>query len=123
MSNTSEVPFPSGGQSGKDKNKERPIGGHEHPHGRPRSWVLVGVVIAAFIAGGFAVVGHLWPLFWVCAGIVVLAIPAGKVIGIMDDTVMVEPLPGQAPQPEQREEDRVGSAASEVRSRPDQGIR
>lgn len=123
MSNTSEVPFPSGGQSGKDKNREQPIGGHEHPHGRPRSWVLVGVVIAAFCAGGVAVVDHLWVLFWVCAGIVALAIPVGKFIGIMDDTVLVEPLPGQAPLPAQREEDRGLSSDPRVRGGSDQGIR
>ena len=30
---------------------------------------------------------HAWGLLWVCVAIVVLAIPAGKMIGIMDDTV------------------------------------
>ena len=41
-----------------------------------------------FIAGGLAVVSHLWWLFWVCLGVTVLSVPAGKVIGIMNDTVL-----------------------------------
>ncbi len=67
---------------------ERPIGGHEHLHGRPVSWVLVGVLIVAFIAGGLAIVNQLWWLFWVCLGVTILSVPAGKVIGIMNDTVI-----------------------------------
>jgi hypothetical protein len=62
-----------------------PEGGH--PHGKPASWLLVAVVIAAFITGGIAIIAHAWWLLWTCIGIVVLAIPAGKVVGIMDDTV------------------------------------
>lgn len=62
-----------------------PEGGH--PHGKPASWVLVAVVIAAFTAGGLAIIVHAWWLVWTCAGIIVLAIPAGKVVGIMNDTV------------------------------------
>ncbi len=73
--------------------REEPIGGHPHRHGKPRSWVLVGVVIAAFCAGGVAVIWHLWVLFWVCAGLVVLSVPVGKLIGIMDDTVVVDQGP------------------------------
>jgi hypothetical protein len=69
---------------------EVPVGGHKHRHGKPASWVLVGVVIAAFIAGAFAVVFRAWPVFWVCAGIVVVSFPAGKAVGIMNDTVMVD---------------------------------
>ena len=49
--------------------------------------MLVAVVIAAFLTGGAAIIAHIWWLLWACIGIVVLAIPAGKVIGIMDDTV------------------------------------
>ena len=67
---------------------ERPVGGHDHLHGRPVSWVLVGVLIVAFTAGGLAIVNHLWWLFWVCLGVTVLSVPAGKVIGIMNDTVI-----------------------------------
>jgi hypothetical protein len=73
--------------------REEPIGGHSHRHGRPRSWAFVSVVIVAFCAGGVAVVGHLWVLFWACAGVVVLSVPVGKVIGIMDDTVILEQGP------------------------------
>ena len=62
-----------------------PEGGH--PHGKPASWVLVGVVIAAFATGGVALIAHAWWLVWTCTGIIVLGIPAGKVVGIMNDTV------------------------------------
>ena len=31
---------------------------------------------------------HLWWLFWVCLGVTVLSVPAGKVTGIMNDTVL-----------------------------------
>lgn len=67
---------------------ERTAGGHPHLHGRPVCWALVSIVIAAFTAGGLAIVGHWWWLFWTCLGLTVLAVPAGKIIGIMDDTVL-----------------------------------
>ena len=69
---------------------ERPVGRHKHRHGRPSSWALVGVILATFVTGAFALPFKLWPLFWVCVGIFVLSIPAGKVMGIMNDTVGVE---------------------------------
>ncbi|HUN30906.1 MAG TPA: hypothetical protein VMU95_02720 [Trebonia sp.] len=69
---------------------ERPVGSHLRRHGRPSSWVIVAVVLAAFVTGAFAIVFRLWPLFWVCVGIFVLSVPAGKVLGIMNDTVGVE---------------------------------
>jgi hypothetical protein len=72
---------------------EEPLGDHPHRHGRPASWALVAVDIAAFCVGGVAVIDQLWVLFWVCAGVVALSVPAGKVIKIMDDTVTVEPGP------------------------------
>jgi hypothetical protein len=59
--------------------------------------VLVGIVIAAFCAGGVAIIEHLWWLFWLCAGVVVLSVPAGKIIGIMDDTVTVDSGPRALP--------------------------
>jgi hypothetical protein len=62
-----------------------PEGGN--PHGKLSSWVLVAVVTAAFVAGGLAIITHIWWLLWACLGVVVLAVPAGKAIGIMDDTV------------------------------------
>ena len=81
------------GDSSENTYREDAVGGHSHHYGRVRSWVLVGVVIAAFCVGAIAIVGHLWVLFWVCAGVVVLSVPAGKLVGIMDDTVAVEPAP------------------------------
>jgi hypothetical protein len=72
---------------------EQPVGEHRPRHGRPASWALVAVVIAAFCVGGVAVIEQWWPVIWACLGIVVLAVPAGKLIGIMNDTVAIEPLP------------------------------
>jgi len=69
---------------------ERPVGRHRHRHGRPSSWAIVVAVVAAFVTGAFALVFQLWPLFWVCVGVFVLSVPAGKVLGIMNDTVGVE---------------------------------
>ena len=62
-----------------------PEGGY--PHGKPASWVLVAVVTAAFVTGGISIITHAWVLLWACIAIVVLGIPAGKMIGIMEDTV------------------------------------
>ncbi len=70
--------------------QESPVGEHPHRHGRPASWVLVAVIIAAFCAGGAAIIEQLWGLFWACVGIVALSFPAGKLIGIMNDTVQIE---------------------------------
>ena len=61
-----------------------------HPHGRRSSWLLVTAVVLAFAFGGVALVLHLWWLFWACAAVVLLAIPVGKAIGIMNDTVAWE---------------------------------
>jgi hypothetical protein len=63
--------------------------------------VLVAVVIAAFTTGGVAIVAHAWWLVWTCAGIIVLAIPAGKVVGIMNDTVSGDSTPPAAHDPAQ----------------------
>lgn len=63
------------------------IGGYSERHGRTSSWILVAVVFAAFCVGGAALIERLWWLFWVCVGIVVLAVPAGKIVRIMDDSV------------------------------------
>ena len=83
-----EGPSEHGTAPGNHEPGERPLGGHEHVHGRPVSWVLVAVLVAAFIAGGLAIVNQLWWLFWVCPAVAVLSVPAGKVIGIMNDTVV-----------------------------------
>ena len=52
--------------------------------------LVVAVAVAAFATGGVALILHLWWLFWVCLAIDVLAIPAGKAVRIMDDTVSYE---------------------------------
>jgi hypothetical protein len=82
-------PSEHGTAPGQHEPGEQSLGGHPHLHGRPVSWVFVAVLIAAFIAGAFAVVLKLWPLFWVCLAITVLSVPAGKFVGIMGDTVTV----------------------------------
>jgi hypothetical protein len=89
MSNNPHVNDYANGQAFR---MERPVGEHKHRHGRPSSWALVGVIVLAFIVGAFAIVFKLWPLFWVCVGVFVLSVPAGKVMGIMNDTVGVEEL-------------------------------
>jgi hypothetical protein len=58
-----------------------------YPHGKPASWVLVAVTTAAALTGGISLITHAWVLLWTCIAITVLAIPAGKMIGIMNDTV------------------------------------
>jgi hypothetical protein len=79
----------STGQGGRpwEQIEDRNLSPGGHTHGKPASWVLVAVVTAAFLTGGMAIITHLWWLVWTCISIVVLAIPAGKMIGIMDDTV------------------------------------
>ncbi len=93
----------SAGQGGRPweqiEDRHVPEGGH--PHGKPASWVLVAVVITAFIAGGAAIITHAWWLLWACTAIVVLAVPAGKVIGIMDDTVAWGSTPAATHEPPQ----------------------
>ena len=84
----SAEPTEHGTAPGEHLPGEAAIGGHPHLHGRPVSRVLAGVLIVAFVAGGLAIVHHLWLLFWVCLGITVLSVPAGKVVGIMNDTVL-----------------------------------
>jgi hypothetical protein len=70
-----------------DENLPRAVSGQGHPHGRPRSWVLVGAVIAAFVVGGIAIITHAWLVVVVCAAVIVLAVPIGAAIHIMSDTV------------------------------------
>lgn len=73
--------------------QHKAIGGHRRRHGRPVSWVLVAVIIAAFCAGGAAIIAHLWWLFWAGVAVVALSVPVGWGIGIMKDTVEVDPGP------------------------------
>jgi hypothetical protein len=61
-------------------------GGGSHL-GRPASWIVVAAVTIAFLIGGIALIAHTMWLFWTCVGLVVLSGPAGKAVGIMDDTV------------------------------------
>jgi hypothetical protein len=68
------------------------------PHGRASSWMLVAVVLCASVAAGVALIIHVWPLFWACVAVAGASIPAGKIIGIMDDTMMW----GRAPPIEQQ---------------------
>jgi len=78
---------PGQGDNPRESLGQRHVPEGGHPHGKPASWVLVAMVVAAFTTGGLAIVAHAWWLMWTCAGICLLAIPAGKVVGIMNDTV------------------------------------
>lgn len=127
MSNTSELPFPTAGHGPRRdddpgrRSVERSVGGHSSHYGRPRSWILVGVVIAAFCAGGAAIVAHLWPLFWASAGVVVLSVPVGKIIGIMDDTVYVEGI--AVPDAPGHEAQGAGAQGTEARDQEARGVK
>ena len=77
-----------GSAPGQHQPGETPMGDHENLHGSPASWALVAVLIVVFVAGAFGLVFKVWPLFWVCLGIAILAVPAGKLVGIMSDTVV-----------------------------------
>jgi hypothetical protein len=110
MTSDDSAPSRHGTAPGHHEPGEQAIGGHHNLHGRPASWALVAVITAAFVAGGFAVVFHLWVLFWVCLGIVLLSVPAGKVVGIMADTVLAGNPAGQDGQAGHVAED-TGSAA------------
>ncbi|MGP7999473.1 MAG: hypothetical protein ACLPKI_19470 [Streptosporangiaceae bacterium] len=42
-------------------------------HGRPVSWVAVGLIMVGFLIGGLALVFHtIWWLFWCALGLVVI---------------------------------------------------
>ncbi len=59
---------------------------HEIRHGRPVSWVAVGIIMAAFLAGGLALVlGPIWWLFWVSIGLIVVGGLLGLSTHILDD--------------------------------------
>ncbi|WP_062350985.1 hypothetical protein [Herbidospora yilanensis] len=57
-------------------------------HGRPRSWIYAGVFLGVFVLGGAGLVIGSMPLFWTCLVVLVVLVPVGKLIGVMDDTVM-----------------------------------
>jgi len=55
-------------------------------HGRAVSWTAVGIIMAAFLAGGAALVwGPTWWLFWVSGGVAVLGALVALGTGIFDD--------------------------------------
>jgi len=79
-------------QRPEDLDRPRPTSTPEpqpggNAHGRVRSWLLVAVVLVAFVTGGAALIVQMWWLFWVCVGVVVLSAPVGRLVGIMNDTV------------------------------------
>lgn len=67
----------------------------------PHPGCSVAVVTATFATGGAAIITHVWWLLWACIAIVVLAAPAGKAIGIMDDTVAWGSTPAATHEPPQ----------------------
>jgi hypothetical protein len=85
--------------SERREDRHVPEGGN--PDGKASSWVLVAMVTAAFITGGLAIITHTWWLLWACSGVVVLAVPAGKAIGIMDDTATWGSTPAAGHDPPQ----------------------
>lgn len=92
-----------------------PEGGHTH--GKPASWALVSVVMVASLAGGLSIIAHAWWLLWACIAIVVLAVPAGKMIGIMDDTVDwgSTPVAADDPQPPDLQAERGRDQPAQLR--------
>lgn len=105
----------SSGQGSRpwERMEDRHVPPAGHLHGKPSSWLLVATVMGAFTTGGVAIIVHAWWLFWACAGIVVLAIPAGKLIGIMDDTIAWGSTSAAAEDPPHDQE---------ARPRPDQPV-
>jgi hypothetical protein len=61
--------------------QQAPTGEHETFHGRPVSWVAVGLILAGFLTGGLALVFANWPVFWVGVGVGVL----GSLLAAMSD--------------------------------------
>jgi hypothetical protein len=57
-----------------------------HFSGRPVSWVAVTIILAAFLAGGLALVfGPTWWLFWVSLGLAAFGTLLALGTGIFDD--------------------------------------
>lgn len=54
-------------------------------HGRTVSWVAVSIIMAAFLAGGFALVFAAWWLFWVALGMAAVGGLLALSTGIFDD--------------------------------------
>ena len=55
-------------------------------HGRTVSWFAVSLIMAAFLAGGLALVfGPTWWLFWTSLGVAVVGALIAMATGIFDD--------------------------------------
>jgi hypothetical protein len=48
------------GDRAEERIEDRHVPQGGHPHGKPASWVLVAMVIAAFTTGGIAIIAHAW---------------------------------------------------------------
>jgi hypothetical protein len=110
--------IPNGqGQRPWEQIEDRHVPEGGHTHGKPASWILVTVVMAASLTGGLSIIAHAWWLLWACIAIAVLAIPAGKMIGIMDDTVDWGSTPAATadPQPSSPEADRGRDQPAQIR--------
>jgi len=58
----------------------------ESHHGRPVSWVAVGLMMAAFLVGGLGLIlGPIWWLFWVGVGMCVVGGLLALATHIFDD--------------------------------------
>ena len=112
--NHSEEPTEQGTLPGNQLPGEEPLGDHSHTYGKPRSWIFVGVTIAVFVTGGFTIVFGIWWLFWVCLGAMILAVPVGKAVDIMGDSVLNGDPSQQAGQ--------GGSVAEDTGSAADPGV-
>jgi hypothetical protein len=61
-------------------------GAYETNHGRAVSWVAVAIVMAAFLAGGLALIfGPVWWLFWTSVGVAAVGGLLGLSTNILDD--------------------------------------
>ena len=61
-------------------------GAHESFHGRPTSWVAIGIIIVGFIVGGAALVaGPTWWLFWTGVAIAGVGAILALATGVFND--------------------------------------
>lgn len=58
-----------------------------HPRGRLASWLLIAVATTGFAVGGVALIVGVWWLVVTMAGVCVACVPAGRLVGVMHDTV------------------------------------
>ena len=59
----------------------------EFPHynGRTVSWVAVSMILAAFVAGGLALVFSVWWLFWLSCAVAAVGTLLALATGIFED--------------------------------------